>query len=290
MKSRPCSFSPAFKVYTLVSVLFAGIAILPAQQENRQNPGRGQQAQRPSTRLPGGAPNFFEAKTFQASNGQSIRYSILEPLNVQEDETYPLVLCLHGSRGGTKAPEALATDERRNKYPCFIMAPASPRNKFWSTGGIPDHVTPETLRKRGMDKLESVEVELMEALEDVLAKYPVDPDRIYITGQSKGGHGTWGTILKHPHRFAAAAPICGPVGTVDFKPLAPLPIWIFHGNADTSVDVSISRKAFKDLLDVGGKPGYTEFPGVGHSSWLPAYAMDSLWDWMFKQSRASQSL
>lgn len=269
-------------------ILIALIGTLPAQEDTRQNQVRGQQSQRPDTRLPGGAPEIFEAKSFQASNGESIRYSLLEPIQIKTGETYPLVLCLHGSRGGTKAPEALVSEERRKKYPSFIMAPASPRNKFWSTGGIPDHLTPEELRKRGMEKLDSVEVELMEALEDVLAKYPVDPDRIYITGQSKGGHGTWGTILENPHRFAAAAPICGPVGSVDMKPLTHLPIWIFHGNADETVDVGISRRVFNDLLAVGAQPGYTEFPGVGHSSWLPAYAMDSLWDWMFNQSRGAQ--
>ncbi|MCB1120469.1 MAG: prolyl oligopeptidase family serine peptidase [Verrucomicrobiae bacterium] len=271
----------------LLSLVFC-ISSMDAQNSNRRNAAGGQQAQAPNTRLPGGAPDFFQNKSYQGSNGETIRYSLLEPLEVKAGEKFPLVLCLHGSQGATKAPDYLSTPEMRKKHPAFIMAPAAPRNKFWSTGGVPDNVNPEELRKRGMDKLESVEVELMEALEDVVANYPVDPDRIYITGQSKGGHGTWGTILKNPHRFAAAAPICGPVGTVDMKPLAHLPIWIFHGNADARVDVEVSRRVFKDLLEAGGQPGYTEFPGVGHSSWIPAYETPYLWDWMFEQSRTKQ--
>lgn len=287
MKTSHFSFHSWVKGLFVVCGLCFLFSTVLAQQTNNRN--RGQQGQAPTTRLPGGAPEFFEVKSFQASNGMRMRYSLLEPLEMQSGKKYPLVLCLHGGRGGTKAPEALATQERRKTYPSFVMAPSAPRLKFWTTGGTPDHWTPEELRKRGLDKSDSVEVELMEALEDVIANYPVDPDRIYITGQSKGGHGTWGTILNHPHRFAAAAPICGPVGTVDMKPIAHLPIWIFHGNEDTSVDVNISRRVFQDLLKAGGSPGYTEFPGVGHSSWLPAYEMDSLWDWMFKQKRSRQN-
>jgi poly(3-hydroxybutyrate) depolymerase len=211
-------------------LLFTGS--LSAQQNNRRNSNQPSQAQSPNTRLPGGAPDGYEVKSFTGSNGSTIRYSLLVPEVMVPGEKYPLVLCLHGSRGATYAAEAMAAPELRKKHPCFVMAPAAPRTKFWSLGGIPDHVTPEQLKERGMDKLDSVEVELMEALEDVVANHAVDPDRLYITGQSKGGHGTWGTILKNPNRFAAAAPICGPVGTVDVTSIAHLPDFSWQCRSD----------------------------------------------------------
>ena len=234
-------------------------------------------------RLPGGAPKSFEVKSFKGSNMETIDYSLLVPKIPQVGNKLPLVLCLHGSGGNTKAAQVLGSLELQEKYPCFVMAPACAKDKLWTTSGV----SKEYLEGRPgytENGIRSVESELIEALDYVLANYPVDPDRIYITGQSKGGSGTWGLILAHPDRFAAAAPVCGRSDPSLASRISTLPIWVFHGGRDTVVPVTHSREMIEALRKSGGTPGYTEFPGVGHNSWTPAYQMDVFWDWLFKQS------
>ena len=127
-------------------------------------------------------------------------------------------------------------------------------------------------------------LELMEAIDDLVKKHSIDPNRIYITGQSMGGVGTWGIIATHPGKFAAAAPVCGIWRPEDAPKMKGIPVWAFHGEKDTTVPVSGSRDMIAAIRKAGGKPKYTEFPGVGHGSWEPAYAMDEFWTWMFRQS------
>ncbi len=252
-------------------------AITPNEVSQLRRPS--QQAQTPTTARPGGAPANFDVKSFQASTGNSINYSLFVPQEIQPDEQLPLVLCLHGGRGATWAAKVAGGAEFQQKRRCFVMAPACEAIAIWVAAGYGDDYS----------KTMSVENEVMEAIDDVIAKYPVDPDRLYVTGQSKGGHGTWGMISKFPDRFAAAAPVCGPFYTDDVSAIAELPIWIFHGNNDQSVPVEISRKLVAALREAGASPGYTEFPGVGHNSWIPAYSMDVFWDWLFEQRRGGPS-
>ena len=237
-------------------------------------------AQRPATRRPGGAPAGFDVRSFQGSNGATIDYSLLTPEDIQPGSKLPLVLCLHGGRGATMAAKVLASPDSQKRHPCFVMAPACEPAAIWVVAGYGDDYS----------KTKSVESELMEAIEDVIATHAVDPNRIYITGQSKGGHGTWGMILAYPDRFAAAAPVCGPFHAPDVSAIAKLPIWVFHGNQDEGVPVEHSRRLVAALRDAGGSPGYTEFPGVGHSSWIPAYSMDFFWDWLFRQRRSDSGV
>jgi predicted peptidase len=105
-----------------------------------------------------------------------------------------------------------------------------------------------------------------------------------------GGVGTWGLIANHPTKFAAAVPICGiwsPTGATKMNGVA---IWAFHGAEDKTVPVSGSRDMIAALKDakVKPEPRYTEFPGVGHGSWEPAYSKAELWDWLFQQRRQAQ--
>jgi predicted peptidase len=234
--------------------------------------------------LPGGAPSSFEVKSFIGSNHEEIRFSLFIPKEIESDQKLPLVLCLHGSGGNTEAAQVIGSAELQEKYPCYVMAPACPPEKLWTSSGV----TESYLKKRPQyteNGLKSVEIELIEALEDLVAKHPIDPDRIYITGQSKGGIGTWGLIMAHPNRFAAAAPVCGSSDPSLASGIASIPIWIFHGSKDRTVPVENSREMFAALREAGGEPGYTEFPGVGHNSWPLVYQMNVFWDWLFKQHR-----
>jgi predicted esterase len=226
-----------------------------------------------SGKRPGGANTSFDVKTFQRSGGHPISYSLFSPK--KEAGKLPLVVCLHGVGGSTQAANVAASRKIQDQNPCFVMAPAcNPKLARWVARSM-----------RGNKSYRSVMPELMEAIDDLVTRLPIDPRRIYITGQSMGGVGTWGTISTHPNRFAAAAPVCGMWPTENAAKLKHLPIWAFHGEKDTTVPVKGSRDMVAAIKQAGGSPKYTEFPGVGHGSWRPAYELDEFWTWLFRQSR-----
>lgn len=225
-------------------------------------------------RLPGNAPATFEAHSFKASNGATLRYSLYVPKELPKDACLPLVVCLHGSGGGTHAATVLADPAQQKKHPCFLLAPACDgKGNRWVKAEF-----------RG-GKGRAVEPELMETLDAVVRKHAIDPARIYLTGQSMGGVGTWGLIAAHPQRFAAAVPVCGLWNPADAKKLLDVPIWAFHGANDNAVPVSGSRDMVEALRKAGAKPRYTEYPTAGHGVWGDAYATAALWEWVFAQQR-----
>ncbi|PHR87152.1 MAG: phospholipase [Blastopirellula sp.] len=224
---------------------------------------------------PGGANNTFETKTFKGTNGESISYSLFSPKEVEGK--IPLVLCLHGKGGNTTAANVAASQKIQAKNPCYVMAPACSGNAKWVLGGF-----------RSSEGLRSVMPELLEAIAKLEETLPIDSNRIYITGQSMGGAGTWGTIVKNPHKFAAAVPVCGFWDAKDAEKIKDVPLWAFHGEKDSVVPVRGSRDMVAAMKEAGGKPKYTEYPGVNHSSWTQTYAKDELWDWLFQQSRKDE--
>lgn len=120
----------------------------------------------------------------------------------------------------------------------------------------------------------------------MLAKEQVDPDRVYLTGFSMGGGGTWRTAAAFPTRYAAIVPIAGGGDGRDAARLINMPIWAFHGEADDVVNVSQSKNMVKAVTDAGGHPQLTLYPNVGHWSWGIAYADPDLYTWLFQQRRA----
>ncbi len=231
------------------------------------------------SRRPGGATSAFEVREFQASNTQTLRYSLFTPKNVGAGEKLPLALCLHGAGGNTEAAKVLAAPEQQKKHPCFIVAPACETKQCrWVIGTF-----------RNNPDQRAVEPELMEALDALLRDVAIDPDRVYLTGQSMGGLGTWGLIVAHPDRFAAAVPVCGAWEPSDAEKIAKVPVWAFHGAKDPTVPVEGSRRMIEAMKVAGGSPRYTEYPDVGHGSWNAAYATTEMWDWMFQQRRSRVS-
>jgi predicted peptidase len=121
-------------------------------------------------------------------------------------------------------------------------------------------------------------------LDEVLQSYKTDKKRVYLTGLSMGGYGTWSLAAAHPERWAAIAPICGggnPATAVKFKDV---PCWCFHGDADPTVSVEKSREMIKALKAAGGSPRYDEYPGVNHNSWDRAYGNPELYTWFLKHA------
>ncbi|RLD79019.1 MAG: phospholipase, partial [Bacteroidetes bacterium] len=124
----------------------------------------------------------------------------------------------------------------------------------------------------------------MDFIDSLVKKYSIDENRIYITGLSMGGFGTWDAIARYPDKFAAAVPICGGGDENTAKLIVDIPIWAFHGADDRVVKVERSRNMINAIKKQGGNPLYTEYEGVGHGSWIPAYKETELLKWLFMQS------
>jgi predicted peptidase len=160
------------------------------------------------------------------------------------------------------------------KFPCFAFVPQCPPEGSWSPR-----------RGKGQDYIPVA----LAALDALLKEFDeaIDQRRIYVTGQSMGGAGTYNMLSSRPSFFAAGAPVCGGWPLADVPKLARAPIWIFHGSNDRVVSTKYSRDLNAALKQARAVVKYTEYPGVGHNSWTKAYADPELWDWMFSLKRAN---
>jgi len=125
-------------------------------------------------------------------------------------------------------------------------------------------------------------------LDDIIAKYRVDTDRVYLTGLSMGGYGTWTWAAQHPERFAAIAPICGGGNPLDASKLKDIPTWVFHGAKDGVVPLARSQEMVDAIKAAGGDPKFTIYPDAEHDSWTETYNNDELYKWMLEQSLANR--
>lgn len=231
----------------------------------------------------------FEARVYKDKQGE-LPYRLLKPANYDANKSYPLVLFLHGAgeRGSDNKSQLVhgmkdfLSESNRNERPCFVVAPQCPKNEKWVDvdWSRDSHDTP----KEPSDEM----TRCFEVLKQLQSEFSVDADRIYITGLSMGGYGTWDAIARRPDYFAAAAPICGGGDPKDAEKIAKLPIWVFHGDADGAVKVSRSRDMVAAIKKAGGDPKYTEYPGVGHNSWSRTYANPEFHKWLFSQKRTAQ--
>lgn len=228
---------------------------------------------------------IFEARVHVSEDGDSLQYRILLPEEFEEDRTYPMVLFLHGmgERGNDNTAQltwgvgAFAKKEFRQDHPAIVIAPQAPDDDYWAN---------LNWREEGTDLMEEPTKPLQlayELVQKISGEMPVDMNRIYITGLSMGGFGTWDLITRYPETFAAAMPVCGGGDPTKAHLLKDLPIWNFHGAQDDVVPVELSRKMIDALQMAGGTPGYTEYPHVDHFSWIPAYRDRFALDWLFDQ-------
>ena len=230
-------------------------------------------------------------RTLTNAAGDAVPYQLFLPASYDKAKSYPLVLCLHGAgemkstpyAAKTAASSKLLQPDMRAKFPAFILVPQTttgwvkrPGRNLVAEGGY-----------RVADMEESAAMKLvLQAVADVMKEYKIDPARLYVSGQSMGGVATWDLIVRHPEMFAAAVPICG-VGDVTMAGKIECPVWCFHGDADPTVPVKCSREMTAAMKVAGRTVKYTEFPGVGHGSWGPAWNEQELVPWLFAQRRAA---
>ncbi len=222
--------------------------------------------------------------------GTGYKYQVYVPAAYSSRTDWPVILFLHGAgeRGSdgllqttTGLAPAIRADPTR--FPAIIVFPQVPKDSAWA--GAPADAA-------------------MVALRQTMAEYRVDADRVYLTGLSMGGRGTWYLAYRNPSVFAAVAPICGwitpaprftslPVVPTDSgsqfdalaRQLRSVPIWIFHGEMDRVVPVIGSREPAAALKAVGSKARYTEYLGTDHNSWDATYASKEFVEWLFEQRR-----
>lgn len=232
----------------------------------------------------------FLKKQFTTKSGYKLNYRVLYPLNYNPEQTYPVILFLHGAgeRGSDNEAQLLhggnmfASYENQAKYPAIIIAPQCPEQKTWASYKHPK----DNDGKRFFPPAASITPEMSavkELLDEYIAKGIVDTKRIYITGLSMGGMGTFDLVCRYPDLFAAASPICG---GANYQRLANYKgrtaFSIYHGDSDRTVNVEWSRDAYKALQEAQAEVRYKEYPGVDHNSWDNAFAEPDYIGWMYQ--------
>jgi predicted peptidase len=222
--------------------------------------------------------NLQQAKKFsrKISRSATANYLLFLPQQYQRasSKRWPLILFLHGAgqRGknvwlvAKHGPPKVAASQPG--FPFLVVSPQCPEGQLWSNES------------------------LLPLLEEVTREYRVDRTRVYLTGLSMGGYGTWNLGLSHPERFAAIAPICGGgnmvlLGLADptNSALKSLPIWAFHGARDEVVNLSESKRMVEAARAFGCDAKLTIYPDAGHDSWTVTYENRELYQWFLKHHR-----
>lgn len=205
-------------------------------------------------------------------------YLLYLPADYSQDRAkrWPLMLFLHGAgeRGTNLQKVAVHGPPRmlrsRTDFPFIVVSPQCPTDQLWNNDT------------------------LLGLLDEVIKRHRVDTNRVYLTGLSMGGYGTWSLALQYPERFAAVAPICGGGSTIEVMlasrsktaALRRLPFWIFHGAKDPLVPLSESER----MVDVLKRAGVREveltvYPEATHDSWTETYANEKLYEWFLQHPR-----
>lgn len=218
--------------------------------------------------------NVKTGQTEQNFSGKVIRdvnlgYQLYIPDNyvTSNPSPWPLVLFLHGSgeRGNdlnkvpVNGPPKLAKEGK--SFPFILVSPQCPEGKWWNSD------------------------DLMALVKDIESKYRVDENRVYVTGLSMGGYGTWDLISKYPGVFAAAVPVCGGGDPRMVRFAAGTPVWAFHGEKDKIVNPQESKDLVDALQKAGGTAKLTLYPDAGHDSWTETYNNPEVYEWLLKQKR-----
>ncbi len=236
---------------------------------------------------PANFSDHFAPETFSGPHGGSLLYRIYVPKDLAPGRRVPLVLFFHGAgeRGSDNVrqlnngmPQLFAYVEKKN-LPVIIIAPQCPSEKQWVD--VPWDGDSHTMPVKPSESMRLA----MDLLDRSLRRLPVDLKRVYVTGMSMGGFGAWDILQREPALFAAAIPICGGGDPKLAGRIRNVPVWAFHGGADPIVKTTRSRDMTAALKKAGGRPAYTEYPGVGHDAWTQTYADDAVMDWLFAQKK-----
>jgi predicted peptidase len=228
--------------------------------------------------------------SYTNEQGEVLSCQLWAPQFLKPGKKYPLILFLHGSgECGTDNVQqarvglpALLNNLVLQPEPVIVVAPQCQVGNWWvkQLAMGPDY-------RAAKQSTPSLEVAL-ELCRHLLIAKQADPDRLYITGLSLGGFGTWDAIQRDPSFFAAAVPICGGGDTQLAGGIKNIPTWAFHGREDKNVPPDASRRMVQALKAVGGKIRYTEYETGSHMIWDQAYSEKELVPWLLKQKRTQK--
>ena len=201
----------------------------------------------------------------------SLDYLVSVPTDYEKKDSWPLLLFLHGAgeRGNDlelvkkHGPPKLI--DQGKAFPFVVVSPQCPKDGWWSAKPL----------------------ELTALLDEIVAKYKIDQDRIYLTGMSMGGFGSWLLAAYAPDRFAAIVPVCGGGEASSVKRLTHLPVWAFHGAKDLVVPIKRSEEMVDALTKLKGDVKLTIYPEAGHDSWTATYENPEVYEWLLQHKRKS---
>jgi len=203
----------------------------------------------------------------EMTSATHMKYLLYLPDTEASDNGFPLMLFLHGSgeRGDdlelvkTHGPPSFLDDT--TDFPFIVASPQCPSGETWNP------------------------ILLIELINELSGIAFVDTNRIYVTGLSMGGRGTWDLAMAAPERLAAIAPVCASSNTARAFVIKDIPCWVFHGAEDKVVPCLNSDNMVDALKLAGADVKYTKYPDVGHDSWTPTYSNPELYEWMLMQKR-----
>lgn len=258
---------PAFALATLLALVLPAFSQTPTEKGN--------------------PADDYEARQFASADGHKLNYRLLKPLKYDATKKYPLVVFLHGSgeRGDDNVSQlrhgapAFSKPEVREKYEAFVIAPQCPAEQKWADiDWSSDTPTQPAALSASMALT-------LSAVEGLQKEFSIDADRLYVTGLSMGGYGTWDLVTRLPAMWAAAAPICGGGDKAKAVLAKAVPIWAFHGAEDKTVKPIRTVEMIDAIIAAGGHPLFSEYPYIAHDSWTTAYGEPEFLPWLFAQRR-----
>ena len=236
--------------------------------------------------------NKFEARIYKNKKFRgSLPYRLYLPENYNNSQKYPIILYLHdgGPRGKDNKSqictisEWLISSSVQSIQKCFVMVPQCPKKSQWLN---------TTFKKTPFLNYNQDEIPesntmkmIVQEIQNLADEFSIDKNRIYVTGYSMGGSGTWDIITRYPKLFAAAVPVTGVSDPSKAKLVAYMPIWAFHGQKDRVSLVENTRRMVKALKKHGSNCKFSELKDVAHDSWHLAYNNTEMITWLFNQKK-----
>ena len=236
----------------------------------------------------------FEKAEF-SFQGRTLPYRILKPVDFDPAKGYPLHLFLHGAgeRGNDNEAQLINGSslfiKKSTAFPAIVIFPQCPKDDYWA------QTTPSRDEQAGENQFNFPEKStpgwamqaVMALLDEQLTHEYVDKERVYLSGLSMGGMGTYELLARQPDIFAAATPICGGTNTQTVEIWAhTIPIWIFHGEEDRVIPARYSKIMVEALIRQGIEPRFSLYPGVGHNSWDRAFKEPDLFSWIYSHRKS----
>ena len=235
--------------------------------------------------------NLFEDLIF-VSETDTLNYRLLMPLDYDPNKQYPVHLFLHGAgeRGSDNSSQLTYVDnlflkkENREQYKSWVILPQCPNDDRWPSLSS-DNEWNNNFEKKTTKPNKSLGL-VMKLMDTFIERKQVNKRKVYVSGLSMGGMGTFEILYRRPDMFAAATPICGNgIAAYAKRYATKASVWVFHGSDDKVVQPKHSLKIAKAIIASGGSPKMTLYENVGHDSWNNAFAEPNFLKWIHSKSK-----